>query len=415
MRIRSRVVVVSMAIVVASSSAALAAFGTAGKRAVNVGGVNSADDVVRGPQGRIVSAGSTTMAGDFDVAAVVLDSSGTPDSSFSGDGIQVTDLGGFDVADAVDVTGDGGVLVAGSTDAGLDPEPGRQGALIRYTATGGLDGGFSGDGKEIYSFGGKTSSFGDVVVQPDGKAVVAGAIEGGKLLVARFKKTGELDPSFGKNGKVTMKFKASTGADSLALTKGGRITVGGQTSGGGMGAPDSMIFLRLTKSGKLDKTFSEDGKATIKWKGSAGVDSLVANRDGSFYAMGGLSDNSSFKAAIVALSKNGKPVKGFGKKGRVVKDFGDEDGFGALALQGKKVVLGGRIQNASIDFLVARFTKKGKLDASFSGDGFTSTDFAGGDVVTSMMVDAQGKLVAAGLGANAFAFARYEKNGELDD
>ena len=68
------------------------------------------------------------------------------------------------------------------------------------------------------------------------------------------------------------------------------------------------------------------------------------------------------------------------------------------------------------EFLLARFTKKGKLDESFGFKGATTTDFVGtGDLIQALAVGRDDVIVAAGIGDGDFGFARYLEDGAIDD
>jgi hypothetical protein len=81
--------------------------------------------------------------------------------------------------------------------------------------------------------------------------------------------------------------------------------------------------------------------------------------------------------------------------------------------------VGGSTLGPSEDFAVARFTARGTLDPSFSGDGRAVTDVGGasvGDVAYGLALDSRGRIVVAGLsgppgpvaeGPYDFAVARY--------
>ena len=58
---------------------------------------------------------------------------------------------------------------------------------------------------------------------------------------------------------------------------------------------------------------------------------------------------------------------------------------------------------------------RGDLDRSFSGNGKLRTDFDGYDVASSAAIDSQDRIVAAGDDGRNFALARYTRNGSLDD
>jgi uncharacterized delta-60 repeat protein len=94
-----------------------------------------------------------------------------------------------------------------------------------------------------------------VAVQPDGRIVVAGWF-GGSVWAARYTADGQLDPTFGVDGKVT----PGTGTvAAIAFQPDGRIVLAGGT---GDDTPDVVAF-RLTADGKLDPTFGNGGTATV--------------------------------------------------------------------------------------------------------------------------------------------------------
>lgn len=392
---------------------ATGAFGTGGKTTVNVGGVNSADAVDLGQGGRIVAGGSA-VGSNFNFAAVQLDKFGDPDSSFSGDGEQTTDLGGFDVAHAVAALPDGGVLLAGVSDAVTGD---FQAALVQYSSNGLPDPGFSEDGRLIPQFGGSDSRVEDMEMGFGGNAVLAGGIEPGKMLVFRVKPNGKVDRGFGTKSKTTIKFEEPSGAEAVEVKGDGRIVVGGTTSGPAMDDPSSLAIARLAPRGELDESFSKNGKTTVSYPGSARLDDLALAPDGRMIAVGTTTVGDHTEVALTALKSNGKLDRSFGKGGKVTRDFGPDDGVSSVEIQGNgKIVIGGRAKSPTVDFLVARFTKNGKLDDSFSGNGFETTDFAGGgDVIQDIAIGRKDSIVAAGGGGSAFGFARYLKNGELDD
>ena len=96
---------------------------------------------------------------------------GTLDTSFDSDGIVTTDFGpGDDRAFSVVVQPDGKILVAGDSDNGSNIDF----ALVRYNADGSLDTSFDGNGRLITDFGSGDDRGYSVALQPDGKIVVAG-------------------------------------------------------------------------------------------------------------------------------------------------------------------------------------------------------------------------------------------------
>ena len=99
-------------------------------------------------------------------------------------------------------------------------------------AAGGLDSSFSGDGKAVTDFTPRHDWASAIVVQSDGKIVVAGESgygRGARFGVARYRTNGTLDASFGGDGKVTTNL--TTGIDfayDMALQADGKIVVTGE-------------------------------------------------------------------------------------------------------------------------------------------------------------------------------------------
>ena len=85
---------------------------------------------------------------------------------------------------------------------------------------------------------------------------------------------------------------------------------------------------------------------------------------------------------------------------------------------GKLVAAGVSFINGSEDFSLARYNPDGSLDTEFGVLGRTVTDLGGNDGVFALVVQPDGKLVAAGFsnsgGIPAFALARYRPDGSLD-
>jgi uncharacterized delta-60 repeat protein len=378
---------------------------------------------VFGKNGTIVGAGSAVPGvGGFDFAVARLTSAGTPDNSFDGDGEQTTDLGGFEGVDAVAVQKDGAIVLAGSSDA-IDDQ--RRAAMVRYEDDGDLDPSFSEDGIQIFNFDNRASSIEDMALLKNGKFVVAGTVDapgdGQDAMVARIKPNGKVDKKFGKKGITRFGVKDGTSVEAVAIQKDGRIVVAGDTSGIVIGDPGSQLFARLTEKGKLDKSFSGDGIFTRKVKGfSSRVEDVAIDKSGRILGVVGNFDSNSPDAiyGLSAVKESGKKDKKFGKKGMALQDFGDDTSLHNVAIQkGGGVVVGGGVRSGDVDFLLARFTKKGKLDESFGFKGARVTDFDGGssDLVQGLAIGNDDVIVAAGIGDGDFGFARYLENGAIDD
>ena len=129
-----------------------------------------ANDVAIQADGKIVVAGRT----DAGFALARYNPNGTPDTSFSGDGKQTTAFGNAqdDVATGVAIQADGRIVAGGYTfrNGGTTQ---HDFALARYNPDGSLDRSFSGDGKQVADLGGNDIAEG-IALQSDGKIVLAG-------------------------------------------------------------------------------------------------------------------------------------------------------------------------------------------------------------------------------------------------
>ena len=101
--------------------------------------------------------------------------------------------------------------------------------------------------------------------------------------------------------------------------------------------------------------------------------------------------------------------------GKVTTDFGSDE-WGRSVIQqadGKLVVAG--LSSGNDGFALARYNINGTLDASFGGDGTLTTDLGSFfDVGHSVIQQADGKLVMAGYANYDLALVRYNLDGTLD-
>jgi uncharacterized delta-60 repeat protein len=122
---------------------------------------------------------------------------------------------------------------------------------------------------------------------------------------------------------------------------------------------------------------------------------------------------SDFDFALARYNTDGSLDTTFGGDGKVTTDFagsGSRDEAHAVAIQGdgKIVAAGLAVVSGIFDFALARYNTDGSLDTIFSGDGKVTTDFAGDfDVANGVVIQANGRIVAAGFAGDDFGLARY--------
>jgi len=236
---------------------------------------------------------------------------------------------------------------------------------------GDLDLSFGKDGKVMTDFFGRTDVLRNLLIDADGKILVGGIATkttyGDHFALARYDSAGTLDTSFGKDGKaftntVGEMMYVEDGISAFALQSGGKIVVCGRWYGLGTG----MVLVRYNANGAIDGSFGINGNVITH-------DSLVINRP-------------------LALTTDNKD--------RII------------------VVASAANQMVANDaaFAVFRYNADGSPDLSFGLDGRVVTPItAGYNVPRAVKVDANGKIVVGGFGGNnKFVVVRYLSEGSLD-
>lgn len=299
----------------------------------------------------------------------------------------------------------------------------------RLFAAGSLDPSFSGDGRATVDFGpGITTVAEAVVVQGDGKTVVAGTTSDHQIAVARFNPDGTLDSSFGPkhDGKVLTKFagaKVEARAQSVLIDSANRILVGGYYDSDGSGFTDALIA-RYLPNGALDPAFgngsSHQGVTITDFGGDpvATVEDMAIAPGGRIIVVGhGEKDtitNINTDMMVACLKDNGYTDSSFGDGGHQFLGFGDFEGAEALAIDntgssltnpnfGTIVVVGEEHDNSQLfqgprKFAIARLRANGSLDSSFDKDGKMLLSIPGqaSVIATGVVIQPSGKIVISG-------------------
>src|SRR5213080_4539053 len=361
---------------------------------------------------------------------------GDLDPTFGTGGMVMTDINrSTDIANAVAVQSDGKLVVVGQTYKNNDYST-EDFAVARYNTDGTLDNSFGSGGRVRTDFPGLAAVPSSVVIQPDGKIVVAGGAFplftfAGNFQVVRYNSNGSLDRSFGNGGIVTTTFPEGSYAFALALQSDGKIIAAGTVfvdfNPGDMSDTD-FALARYNPDGSLDTTFGNGGTVTTDFFGNEDdVFSVLIQPDGKIIAVGSAnSPVNYYDFAAARYLANGTLDSTFGTGGKVSTDFGDHnfDQARSAALQsdGRIVAAGFAIsQNGlSQNFAVARYTSNGVLDTTFSRDGITQIDF--GSCCQSaykVLLQSDGKIITVGYpntedSDSDFLLARLSPRGSLD-
>lgn len=275
-----------------------------------------------------------------------------------------------------------------------------------------------------------------VATQPDGKIVIAGGEDPGNILVARLLPNGALDPSFGAGGKVSTPFPGGFGeARAVLVQPDGKILVAGEAKGAVNG---DFVFARYDGAGALDPSFGGGDGIELVAVGAEGdnAEALALGPGGSIVATG-RADLPGGKngAAVVVLAADGTPNPGFAGDGSTVVTTAGSGGYDqgegvAVLADGRILIADSTAAGAGKGFVLVRLLPSGAPDNTFGGDGVVETPIPipGGVTspgrVTDVALLADGRMVASGysfdeVGAPAklqakFAAVRYLDSGDLD-
>jgi len=361
---------------------------------------------------------------------------GDLDPTFGIGGQVMTDFNhSTDWANAVAIQPDGKMVVVGTTYKQNDFSD-EDFAVTRYNPDGTLDTTFGRGGKVHTDFPGLAAVPSSVVIQPDGRIIVAGGAFPlftflGNFEIVRYMPNGNLDKSFGDNGIVTTVFQAGSYASAVALQSDGKIIAAGTVYVDfiiGDQSDTDFALARYNKNGSLDTTFGNGGLVSTDFVGMEDdAFSVLIQRDGKIVAVGSANNPVTYyDFAAVRYLSNGSIDDTFGVSGKVTTDFGDQNfdraqsallqPDGKIVAAGFAISQGGGVQN----FSVARYTANGLLDNNFSSDGKTQITF--GDCCQSanqVLLQSDGKIIAVGY-ANTedsdsdFLLTRLSPNGTID-
>jgi uncharacterized delta-60 repeat protein len=351
------------------------------------------------PDGKMVTAGYIYNGANADFALTRYNTDGSLDLTFSGDGMLTTAIGGSDEeAYSVVIQPDGKILVAGLSSTGFNYEF----ALVRYNTDGSLDLSFDTDGKVTTGVGLDDYAFA-VDLQADGKIVVAGTSFSGTnydFAVARYNSDGSLDPTFDTDGMLLTDLGSEDILRCMTVQADGKILVAGCSFNG---ANDDFALARYNTDGSLDLSFDTDGKKIHPLgSGNDEIKALVVQPDGKIVVAGFTNNGPESDFALVRYNADGSLDPGFSSDGTVTTDIGPgptDDFAYSLALQsdGKIVTAGFTHNGSNYDFALTRHTADGSLDPVFDGDGKLTTVAGTPDSrAFSVAIQTDGKIVAAG-------------------
>lgn len=385
-----------------------ASFGTGGFSTAGPGGAIKA--IALQADGRIVAAVGNVLARYH--------ADGTLDTSFGSGGTAAGVLGPdgnneiFDIA----VQPDGRIVAVGKARASGASALGDDFAAARYNPDGSRDGGFNAGQPLQVDWIGAPDRATRVLLQPDGRIVLAGfattlytsTTDDSGFAVARLNADGSLDSGFGSAGRAVAEIGQLDFGYAAALQADGKILVAGRVSYS-RGDESDVGVARFNADGTLDSSFGSQGMRTFdlsaNWDEAA---AMLVQPDGKLLLAVAYSDVGNFAFGLLRLTAAGERDAGFGTDGFSFRHIGNgNDSPSALAMQpdGRIVVAGHAVNTAtSFDVALARFASDGTPDTSFGSGGAHVFDlFNGPDGASDLLLQPDGRLVAAGSARNGLA------------
>ncbi len=212
-------------------------------------------------------------------------------------------------------------------------------------------------------------------------------------MVARFDAGGRLDPSFSGDGRTYVDVAGVGFGTAIAVQPDGRILVGG------IEGSNSPVLIRLLRDGRLDPSFGTGG---IERRLGLKVSRIAVRDDGAILLAG---DDLALTAPNVPATvpprverhlADGSPDTGFGNGGTVLlPTTGLDRTTDVVPLNGGFTLVSWSRQAG--DFAVARLLPNGSLDNTFGTGGIASTTFPeGAGSARDLIVQADNSIVAAG-------------------
>lgn len=371
------------------------------------GGIGNFASVQQQPDGKYVMAGTIYgVSSDFCIMRLLND--GTLDASFDGDGVGQYELGvGSDYGRSICLQTDGKIVVGGQYDNG-----GNEFGVLRVNADGTPDNTFGTLGLAHTDIGPLNEDLYAITIQSDGKIVAVGAAREASasfhaVTLCRYNVDGSPDASFGTGGVVCVNLSGEgERANDVGLQADGKIVVCGEHNITGLVA-------RYLPNGDLDSTFGTDGRSFFPTTTLfTRYLKLLIQADGKIVVVGEESSGTDNDILIVRYNSDGTLDTSFPSStssGYLTLDPTslNEKGSAILQQTDGKYLIAGETSTSTNSALLVRLNTDGSYDPTFGIGGVMieelSTNY---DFVDDGIIDASGKIVVCGTLDNYHGAAR---------
>ncbi len=352
------------------------------------------------------------------------------DAGFGTDGVATVSFGTFDLASGMATAPDGKIVIVGTVSSSQSTF--GDFAVVRLNSDGTLDQTFGSGGKRTIDFKPTGSESwadyaSDVVVQPDGKIVVAGTskeptTDNRQMTITRLNADdGSTDLTFGDPSNPGVEYigLCDNGTETRGIDRfaNGRLVAGAVCYAS---ASQDIGWGGLSQIGQEDPISGSIDGASVEY-----AEDVAVTPDGNFVVVGGSNGGPDSPYDILVVRRkgtDGSQDNTFNGNGRQYVGYGGIDSGDPMSVAVQpdgKVVVAGVTYAASdgSDFLVQRLTAAGSPDTSFSIPGNQGTafiDFGGSESPQGLKVLPDGKIAVAGDNASDVVVARLTGSGALD-
>jgi uncharacterized delta-60 repeat protein len=354
---------------------------------------------------------------------------GTPqagqlDTSFGDEGIVMLSPGSLhETAHDIVILEDSSMIICGvGANAGT-----MSGFLMRILHDGSQDMSFGTAGITWISYGDETYAY-CMERQADGKLVVAGLVytnlPNSEFYISRFHPDGTPDLSFNSTGHfITAYSNNEENLSAMVMQPDGKFVLAGSTALGSF----QLLFTRVNANGTLDVSFGTNGYTAI----DASVQDEIINglglmNDGTIIGVGyGYQVDPLWgeQVFMAKLNPNGTPVSGFGTNGVMIPSvFNDVSSANDVVVHNDSIFITGYMYDASNNWqlFISKLNPSGAAYTAFGNNGISFLSLNPLNTGYDLLKTADNKLYVCGTtglggtGNRDFLLARYLPDGDLD-
>lgn len=339
---------------------------------------------------------------------------GTLDTSFGDNGIVTTDFNEYaDFGYSIAQQGDGKLVVVG---ASAQASPGWLPFVLRFLENGDLDTSFGVDGKVFADYGENLNRYTGVYLQSNGKIIVRGVIGPSSdrdLIIVRYLPTGEQDTTFATNGILTISNQDWIISDMIVLDDDSMLLTGLTDN------DTTITFAHYMPDGTLDLSYGINGYATsANPNGFFNLKELKILENNEPIIFGTRDLGNSTQTLLIKFLSDGYLDTAFGNIGSAIKSFDPftnndyiRAGFD-ITDEGKIVIGGGYgdcldISDPLYQSFLLRYLSTGEPDPAFGNNGVALLS-TGSFLIYDVFHQANGRLLVQGIVPECFEGSFYK-------